>query len=264
MTSALRIAVLYPELLGTYGDAGNVIVLQKRLAWRGRQAAIVRVSREQPVPAQCDLYLVGGGEDAAQAEALARLRVGSGLRTAVARGVPVLAVCSGLQLLGTSITDSRGTVHAGLGLLDADTSPRTRRAVGEVVEDAAAELGLPTLLGFENHGGGTRLGASAQPLGTVRVGHGNGDESSATRRPGVRGEGALQGSIVATYLHGPVLARNPALADLLLARALGTGLSPLTTPEVERARQQALARSTPAHARSTRTLAALARAARGG
>lgn len=264
-TSALRIAVLYPELLGTYGDGGNVVVLEKRMTWRGLHAEIVRVRLDQPVPEHCDLYLVGGGEDAAQAAALAQLKVGSGLRSAVTKGVPVLAVCAGLQLLGTSITDSSGTVHQGLGLLDADTSPRGRRAVGEVVARPAPELRLPTLLGFENHGGGTRLGPSAQPLATVLVGQGNGDESSEQRRHGLRGEGAVQGSIVATYLHGPVLARNPALADLLLARALGTDLSPLAAPEEEQAREQALVRGMRRHPRPARLIgAAAARAVRRG
>jgi len=259
-TSSLRIAVLYPELLSTYGDGGNVVVLQKRLAWRGLGAEVVCVSPGQPVPEQCDLYVVGGGEDAAQAEALAQLRVGSGLASAVAKGIPVLAVCAGLQLLGRSITDSSGTAHRGLGLLDADTAPRRHRAVGEVVAEPLPELHLPTLVGFENHGGATRLGASARPLASVVTGHGNGDEPSTSDGPAVRGEGALQGSIVATYLHGPVLARNPALADLVLARALGTGLCPLTTPEEERARELALIRTRP----SRWTGSALVRGNRGG
>lgn len=234
-TSRLRIAAIYPELLGTYGDGGNVVVLQRRLAWRGLESDVVDVGLGDDVPHECDLYVIGGGEDTAQAQALAGLRRSTGLRAAVERGTPVLAVCAGLQILGSTLRGADGVVLAGLGLLDVDTGRLEQRAVGDVVATPDPALGLPVLLGFENHAGSTRLGPDARPLAAVQSGVGNGGEPGA--------EGALQGSVVATYLHGPVLARNPALADLLLARALGTALELLDLPHHDAAREQALART---------------------
>ena len=231
--SALRIAVIFPELLGTYGDSGNALVLERRLAWRGMDVEMVEVPLGRSVPEQCDLYVIGGGEDGAQLQALSELRGGTGLQAAVNRGAPVLAVCAGLQILGTSLSDRHGVVRAGLGLVDATTTRLQRRAVGEVVARPRADLGLPELLGFENHAGATRLGPAALPLADVVRGLGNGDG----RRPRV--EGLVQGGVVATYLHGPVLARNPALADLLLSRACGQRLAELDDPH-ERAARSAM------------------------
>lgn len=215
----LAVALLYPELLGTYGDSGNALVLRQRLRWRGLPVRVLDVALGRPVPAAADLYVLGGGEDEAQLRALAELRASGVLTAAVERGTPVLAVCAGLQLLGRSLTGPDGTVHPGLGLLDLATGRLPRRAVGEVEVRPDAALGLPVLTGFSNHAGSTVLGPAAQPLGTVVSGPGN------TGPGGV--DGAVQGSVLATYLHGPVLARNPALADLLLSRALGQPLAPL-------------------------------------
>lgn len=247
-TSALRLAVLYPELLGTYGDGGNVRVLQQRLAWRGLPIEVVRVPLGASVPRSCDLYVLGGGEDDAQTVALAGLRRGGGLADAVADGAHVFAVCAGLQLLGTSFRTGDDTATAGLGLLDLTTGRLPHRAVGEVVVTPDAGLGLPLLTGFENHGGATRLGPAASALGIVRRGIGNGGIGNDTSSPGPapRWEGAMQGRILATYLHGPVLARNPALADLLLTRVLGTELSPLRLAAVDRLRTERLAGCTDA------------------
>lgn len=247
--SALRIAVLYPELLGTYGDSGNILVLARRLAWRGLAAEVVRVHLGEPVPRGCDLYVLGGGEDDAQTVALDGLRRGGGLAGAVADGAHVFAVCAGLQLLGTSFRTGDGTSAAGLGLLDLSTDRLARRAVGEVLVAPDATLGLPLLTGFENHGGATRLGPAASPLGTVRRGTGN--DGTSHGGPAPRLEGAMQGRIVATYLHGPVLARNPALADLLLQRAFGCPLPSLRLTAVERLRSERLAGSTVAGRRTT-------------
>ena len=231
--SVLRIAVLYPELLGTYGDGGNGLVLQRRAEWRGQPAELVHVDAGEPVPAECDLFLLGGGEDNNQSSALTGLTRTPALARAVERGAPVFAVCAGLQLLGESFEVKGGTHVAGLGLLDVVSMRLPRRAVGEVHVEVRAELNLPDLTGFENHGAGSRLGPDAQPLGRALVGIGNGLDDLAT-------EGATQASIVATYLHGPVLARNPALADLLLGRALGRPLEPLDVPSVTALRTRRL------------------------
>jgi CobQ-like glutamine amidotransferase family enzyme len=229
--AALRIAVLYPEVLGTYGDRGNALVLERRMAWRGETVEVVDVAVGSTVPTTCDLYLIGGGEDAAQSAALQDLSRTGALADVVSRGVPVLAVCAGLQMLGHTFEVSGGRIVPGLGLLDVTTTRLATRAVGEVV--ARVDLpGIPELTGFENHGGGTALGPDAAPLARVVSGTGNGPGGT---------EGAVQGSIVATYLHGPVLARNPALADLLLSRATGRELAPLDLPSVERLRRDRLA-----------------------
>lgn len=152
--SAVRIAVLFPELLGTYGDGGNVLVLQRRLAWRGLDYETVPVALAEPVPADCDLYVLGGGEDLAQAAALTALRRSSGLHRAVARGTPVFAVCAGLQLLGATLTDREGVVSAGLGLLDVDTRLGPTRLVGDVVALPDPLLTLPMLGGSPTMRGG--------------------------------------------------------------------------------------------------------------
>lgn len=219
MTSAVRIALVYPELLGTYGDGGNALVLAARARWRGLPAEVLEVAAGSPVPAGLDVYLYGGGEDDPQTLAAAGTRDSPGLRQAVEGGAVTLAVCAGLQILGTSFPATDGRRHAGAGLVDLDTEPGTPRVVGDLVVAPAPALGLPLLYGYENHGGRTRLGPGVRPLGTVRTGLGNGHPD----QPGVDGAIAAVGAgqVVCTYLHGPVLAQNPALADWLLTAVVG-------------------------------------------
>jgi CobQ-like glutamine amidotransferase family enzyme len=232
--SELRLISLFPSLLGTYGDHGNALILCQRARWRGIACTIITIDPQDRVPATGDLYVIGGGEDSAQFAAMAALggggRAPSPLARAVEAGAQVLAVCAGLQLLGRSFLDAAGTETAGLDLLDVHTTRLPRRAVGEFRGEATAGLDLPLLSGFENHGGHTILGPGVRPLATAQVGVGNGPDPHG-RPPG---EGAITDRIIATYLHGPVLARNPDLADLLLARALGVkvaDLAPLDVPE---------------------------------
>jgi CobQ-like glutamine amidotransferase family enzyme len=234
--SAVRLAVVYPELLGTYGDSGNALVLVQRLRWRGIRSEVVSVDGD--VPDSADLYLLGGGEDAAQILAASRLRRSAGLRRAVRRGAPILAVCAGLQVLGERFNGGDGPESAGLGLLDVSTNRLPRRAVGEIVAAPQLPLLREPLTGFENHQGSTHLGPDAAPLARVRTGIGNG--------AGDASEGAVQGRVIGTYLHGPVLARNPELADLLLSWAIGTALPPLPVPEVSELRRRLL-RPSPGH-----------------
>ncbi|GAA4881272.1 MULTISPECIES: type 1 glutamine amidotransferase [Saccharopolyspora] len=217
----VRIALLLPDLLGTYGDRGNVLVLAQRLSWRGIASETITVlSSSAAVPDSCDLYLLGGGEDVAQVAAVRFLRRNQGLQRAVGRGAPVLGICGGLQVLGTSFETGDGQRHSGLGLVDAVTEPGPDRAIGEVTTHSALG-GVGALTGFENHLGRTRLGGHAEPLGRVVRGTGNGYDQV---------EGAVCGHVVTTYLHGPVLARNPKLADLLLEWAIGEPLEPLADP----------------------------------
>ena len=246
--SALRIGVIYPQVLGTYGDTGNATVLKHHARQRGIDAVVETVGLADPIPADLDIYLLGGGEDTAQALAASRMRAQKGLRQAVAAGRPVLAVCASLQVLGVAYTDAEGREVEGLGLLDVITRPRGERAIGELVAQPLLPGLTELLTGFENHGGGTSLGPDASPLGLVLAGVGNGAlpvvEPSLPGVPEGMYEGAVQGSVIGTYLHGPALARNPQLADWLLAAAVGVDLedlSPLEVPGVQRLRRERLA-----------------------
>jgi len=228
--SQVRIALVFPSLLGTYGDGGNASVLAQRLRWRGIDADVIDVGVDDAVPEQADLYVLGGGEDTAQTLAVSRLSDGV-LARAVAAGKTVFAVCAGFQILGESFLVGAGDIVPGLGLVDCRTDRLPgERAVGELLTDAADGLGV--LTGYENHGGRTVLGADARPLARVRDGVGNGDGSG--------GDGLVQGNVVATYLHGPALARNPALADHLL-RTVVADLSPLDDHEEEELRAERFA-----------------------
>lgn len=233
MSTTVGIALLYPELLGTYGDGGNATILRQRLAWRGIEADVTEVGAGEAVPESCDLYLMGGGEDGPESLAADELGESRALHRAVDRGAVVFAVCAGFQVLGRQFLGPDG-LHEGLGLIDAETTSRAgRRRVGEILVDPDPALGLPPLTGFENHQAVTTLGPGAKPLGRVVAGRGNdsGDNS----------EGAIAGRVVGTYLHGPVLARNPALADMLLSWVVGSELAPLDDHEVDRLRAERLA-----------------------
>ncbi len=218
-TADVTICALLPDVLGTYADRGNATVLAQRLRWRGIAAEVVEATADENAPTTCDIYLVGGGEDTAQSFAAGWVNRQRGLVGALHRA-QVLAVCAGFQILGRWVATTDGTRIPGVGVLDVTTSPGRRRAVGEVVVDSEHPA-LGVLTGFENHRGVTRLGPGAPPLGRVLRGTGNGRGT----------EGVLTPTVVATYLHGPALARNPALADFVLARA--TGLDSLPPLEVQ-------------------------------
>jgi CobQ-like glutamine amidotransferase family enzyme len=227
--SCLRLVWVYPDLLSTYGDRGNLLMLARRATLRGLPVEPVEVRSDRPVPDSADVYLLGGGEDGAQALAAQRLAADGALHRAAARGAVVFAVCAGYQLLGTSFV-AKGTRHAGLGLLDVHSDRGPTRAVGELAGEVDPELGLPPLTGFENHGGRTHLGAGVRPLAMVMAGTGNDG----------RTEGAWHGTVLGTYAHGPALARNPGLADLLLRWATGTGLPPVDDEWPRRLRAERL------------------------
>lgn len=231
MTS-VRIGLVLPDVMGTYGDGGNAVVLQQRLRWRGIDAEIVEITLDDPVPADLDIYTLGGAEDYAQRLATRHLLRYPGLQQAAARGTPVLAICAAVQVLGHWYETSSGERVDGVGLLDVTTSPQDRRTIGEVVSQPLLDGLTQRLSGFENHRGGTVLGPAAAPLARVISGAGN--------RAGDGYDGVVQGSVLATYLHGPCLARNPEFADYLLSKVVGE-LAPLDLPEVEQLRRERLA-----------------------
>jgi lipid II isoglutaminyl synthase (glutamine-hydrolysing) len=242
-TGPLRVVVVFPDLLGTYGDGGNGLVLTQRARWRGVDAELLQAPSDAPVP-EGDVYCLGGGEDGPQAQAADALRRDGTFLEAVERGAVVLAVCAGFQIVGRSFPDAQGRQLPGLGLLDIETRRGSGpRMVGEVVaEPLAGPAGpgaLPPLTGFENHASATHVGPGARALAAVTLGSGNG--------AGDGSEGAWSGRVLGTYLHGPVLARNPGLADLLLGWALdGVPLAPIDDTEETSLRAERLAAATAA------------------
>lgn len=224
------VVLVYPQLLGLYGDRGNAVALRRRAEVRGIAARIVEVEAGDTIPEQADLYLVGGAEDRSMAAAAGLLEGQPGLRRGIEQGAACLAVCAGFQLLAREYVLPGGGTRPGLGVLDVTCGRLPgARAVGEVVGRSTID-GSP-LLGFENHQGDAVLGPLAEPLARVAVGVGNGHD---------RLEGARQGRVIGTYLHGPVLVRNPALADLMLATVVGHDLEPFVDPRVERLRRERL------------------------
>jgi len=206
---------LFPDYLNIYADRGNIAVLSRRAAWRGHELEVRPLGAGSAVkPGEHDLFYVGGGQDREQeliAPALAAL--GPALQEAVAGGAAALAVCGGYQLFGRFYRDQSGEELPGTGLLPLYTVAGERRMIGDVLLDCELEPGVKrTLAGFENHAGRTVLEAGAQPLGRVVAGFGNDGQSGY--------EGCRAGRVVGTYLHGPLLPRNPWLADWLLSQAL--------------------------------------------
>jgi CobQ-like glutamine amidotransferase family enzyme len=197
--SAVRLVWVYPDLLSTYGDRGNLLVLARRARLRGLPVEVAEVNSDQRVPVDGDIYLLGGGEDLPQILAARRLRADGGLPAAAGRGAIVFAVCAGYQIVGAEFAGAEGEPLPGLGLLDIRSGRGERRGVGEITADVDPALGVTRLTGFENHQGVTRRGPEAKPLATV---------------------------------HGPALVRNPGLADLLLGWVAGS------LPPIDPAREE--------------------------
>jgi lipid II isoglutaminyl synthase (glutamine-hydrolysing) len=248
----LRIVHLFPDVLRVYGDGGNVMTLVRRAQARSIATSVelVRVGADRLPPA--DLLFIGGGQDREQETVARELeRLGSQLVDLVGEGAALLAVCGGYQNLGVRYLTSRGTELLGLGLfpISTDASGEHDRLVGPVVAKVSTELlslgraaerpvappdtsvgrgrepGLAdTLVGFENHGGRTLLAAGTRPLATVELGHGNNDQDGTEGVLLLPNEGGLRGLRIGTYLHGPLLPRNPHVADALIAAAIGRGM----------------------------------------
>jgi CobQ-like glutamine amidotransferase family enzyme len=239
----LRICHLYPDLLNLYGDRGNIMVLVARARRRGIEVAVRDAGLDDEIgPDDADLFFIGGGEDRQQRIAVGDLvgRKRAPLEAAVADGAVMLAVCGGYQLIGNYYRPAEGEDLPGLGLVDLWTEhagPAAPRLIGNLV--VQPDGGEPPLVGFENHGGRTYLGAGARPLGRVISGYGNNGTDHT--------EGAVAGRVYGTYLHGPLLPKNPAFADRLIREALsrrfpGTELAPLPDTFETRAREAMLTR----------------------
>jgi CobQ-like glutamine amidotransferase family enzyme len=211
----IRLGHLYPDYLNIYADRGNIAVLALRAAWRGHELEVVPLSVGDRIEAGAhDLLYVGGGQDREQA-LVARELAGKSeqVLAAAADGAAVLAVCGGYQLLGRFYRFANGDELPGVGLFPLHTIAGERRMIGDILLDCELELGRRrTLAGFENHAGRTYLDEGAQPLGRVVAGFGNDGASGF--------EGCRVGRAIGTYLHGPLLPRNPWLADWLIAQAI--------------------------------------------
>ena len=223
MPDELRVCALYPEVMNIYADRGNLLLLERRCAWRGIGFSVTAASFGDRIdPGAHDLLYLGGGQDRDQllcARDLVETKRDA-LHAAAERGAIVLGVCGGFQLLGTGYGEM-----PGVGLVDVTT---VREEGPRLIGNVAIEVDLDgdgrtrVLAGFENHGGRTHLGPDARPLGRVVRGHGNDGRSGV--------EGVMRDGVIGTYLHGPLLPKNAWLADWLIATALGAdplGLEPL-------------------------------------
>lgn len=221
MKYTLNIAWLYPDLMSTYGDRGNVIVLQKRCQWRGIDAEIVPVTLETRIEAllSCDVIFMGGAQDRQQKLAGEDFlkRKGPVVKKMVENNVPALFVCAAYQFVGHYYKPYQGEKIPGAGIFDLYTEhpgDQGKRLIGNVVAEIVhpGELAGQTIVGFENHGGYTKLGSTVRPLARIIEGYGNNGED--------RYEGAAYKNSLGSYFHGPLLPKNPLIADWLIQKAL--------------------------------------------
>lgn len=223
---------LYPDLLDLYGDRGNVLALAARCRWRGIDVDIRKASLGDPIDfTEADIVVLGGGSDREQSILVEDLSSrGTHLKDAIEDGLVLLTICGGYQLLGQYYQTNEEKKIPGLGILDLYTVAGNKRLIGNVIIDIEPELKktiswnhsltveeesaqkLDTLVGFENHSGKTYLGPNLKPLGKVLRGHGNNGEDDM--------EGVRYKNVFGTYLHGPLLPKNPHLADFLIELAL--------------------------------------------
>ncbi len=221
--STLRVCALYPDLMNIYADRGNLLVLERRCAWRGIGFQLTPCGLGDALEDGAhDLFYLGGGQDRDQrlcAEDLIATKR-EALHAAASRDAVVLGVCGGFQLLGRSYELGPGEQLPGVELLDVRTVREDGpRLIGNVAIEVSLGDGECVLAGFENHGGRTHLGVGQAPLGRVLKGYGNDSRSGF--------EGARFGNVIGTYLHGPLLPKNAWFADWLIATALGLDVAEL-------------------------------------
>jgi lipid II isoglutaminyl synthase (glutamine-hydrolysing) len=236
MTSALTLAVLFPLLTSAQGDESNATVLAHRARLRGIDADVV-VHHDGRLP-DADCYLLGGLETSTMALLVERLRVG-GFPQIVADSDPVvLGVDAGLQVLGRSFSQADGSKYDGLGLLDITSTWRSTARLGPVVGRLNARLGGLDLGGYESHFATCERGEGVEPFAYLDLGLGDAPDPES---PPPRVDGATVGRVIGTHVHGPLLARNPDLADLLLSWAVGEELAPASGGTAHRLRDQRMA-----------------------
>ena len=228
MKKSIRIAWLYPDLMSTYGDRGNVFVLQKRCVWRGIDATIVPVTLETKTThlKACDLIFMGGAQDRQQklaSQDFLRFK-GPVVKDMIENGIPALFVCAAYQFVGAYYKPYQGEPIPGAGIWDLYTvhpGDQAKRCIGNTVAEIInpKELAGTMMVGFENHGGRTHLGSKMKPLAKVVKGYGNNGEDGY--------EGATYKNTIGSYFHGPLLPKNPAIADWLIQKAVGGTLKKL-------------------------------------
>ena len=207
----LRVAHLYPELLNLYGDSGNILVLRRRMEWRGIACVVDEVHvDDRPTFADADIVFIGGGSDREQRIVCDKLlSVRDELAAYVEDGGVLAAVCGGYQLLGHSYLMGDEEVR-GLSLVDLYTDRGSPRLIGNIA--VKSRISPQPVVGYENHGGRTHLGAGVEAMGEVLYGHGNDGTTGQ--------EGCLYKNVMGTYVHGPLLPKNPGVADYLISHAL--------------------------------------------
>lgn len=217
MKHILTIGWLYPDLMSIYGDRGNITALTRRCEWRGIEVEIKPITVDTTLSQlrASDMLFMGGAQDRQQTIVAQDLQKKKKvLSQMIEDNVPGLYICGGFQFLGAYYKEADGTVIEQLGVLDVYTeNPGGERLIGNIAVDATATMGKKTILvGFENHGGRTRLGKDVKPLGRVVKGYGSNAEDHT--------EGAVYKNSIGTYLHGPILPKNPTLTDYLITKAL--------------------------------------------
>lgn len=227
MKKTVKIAWLYPDLMSTYGDRGNVIVLQKRCQWRKIPVEVIPITLETRVQKlkECNLIFMGGAQDRQQKLASSDflLKKGPVVKDMIENGTPALFVCAAYQFVGNYYTPYQGEPIPGAGIWDLYTvhpGDQAKRCIGNTVAEIINpdELAGIVMVGFENHGGRTYLGRNMEPLAKIIKGNGNNGKDGF--------EGATYKNTVGSYFHGPLLPKNPAIADWLISKVTGT-LSPL-------------------------------------
>lgn len=233
MSRKLVIAHLYPREMNIYGDLGNIVTLVKRLEWRGYEAEIRPVEVGEPFNFdEVDIVFGGGGQDRGQLIVGQDLQLrGEALHRLAADGMPMLVVCGLYQLFGRGFTTTGGQDIPGIDVFKATTHGGERRMIGNII----IESPFGRLVGFENHSGATILESGQGELGKVLKGYGN---DTTSRR-----EGAVTGNAIGTYLHGPILPKNPALADHLVLAALNRRYGGIEFITLDNSLEQAAARS---------------------
>lgn len=224
----LVIGYLYPDLMNIYGDTGNIIALKKRCQWRGIEVEVKKISigdqcYTSDVEHKPDIYFFGGGQDQQQelvARDLAKSAKGKVIKSEVERGVPLLAICGGYQLLGDYYKPHQGPTLKGVGLFPLFTVAGNKRMIGNMV----IESDFGNLVGFENHSGQTYLKEGAQALGKVKSGFGNNGEDKT--------EGCIYKNAIGCYMHGSLLPKNPELADWLIQKALEVKYGKIKLPKL--------------------------------